>query len=137
MINRIKQSREAEKISYSLQKKAELKMLQAQINPHFLYNTLNAIYAIAQIYRVPEISNMAKSLSELYRYNVKFGEVVEIRKELEQIKNYINIQQIRFPGKFNVTYQIDPDVLSQKMLKFLIQPIIENSFFHGLEPKIG
>lgn len=137
MINRIKQSREAEKISYSLQKKAELKMLQAQINPHFLYNTLNAIYAIAQIYRVPEISNMAKSLSELYRYNVKYGEVVEIRKELEQIKNYINIQQIRFPGKFNVTYQIDPDVLSQKMLKFLIQPIIENSFFHGLEPKIG
>ncbi|MEF2248350.1 sensor histidine kinase [Paenibacillus sp. GXUN7292] len=137
MFKRLKESRESEIASSNLQKIAELKMLQSQINPHFLYNTLNTIHAISELHRLDQISIMTKSLSSIYRYNIKFGDEVTIGNELEQINNYIKIQQIRFLNKFKVEYDIDKRVLSYKILKFLIQPIIENSFYHGLEPKGG
>lgn len=137
MIERIRTSRDSEITASSLQKKAEIKMLQSQINPHFLYNTLNAIHSIAELHLMEHISSMTKSLSSIYRYNVKYGDVVTIGKELENIEHYIQIQQIRFFNKFQVEYEIDQDVISCKILKFLIQPIIENSFYHGLEPKGG
>ncbi len=137
MLERLKQSRESELVSSGLQKKAEMKMLQAQINPHFLYNTLNAIHSISELHRLDDISTMTRALSSLYRYNIKYGDEVTIEKELEQINNYVRIQQIRFLNRFQVEYDIDPDVLQYKILKFLIQPIIENSFYHGLEPKGG
>jgi len=137
MIERLNKSREAEIVSGQLQKKAELKMLQAQINPHFLYNTLNTIHAISELHRVEDISTMTKSLSGMYRYNIKYGDEVTIEKEMEQVDNYIKIQQIRFLNRFTVEYDISPDTLHCKILKFLIQPIVENSFYHGLEPKGG
>lgn len=137
MIERIKTSRDSEITASSLQKKAEIKMLQSQINPHFLYNTLNAIHSIAELHRMDHISAMTKSLSSIYRYNVKYGDVVTIGQELEHIEHYIQIQQIRFFNKFQVEYDIDKDVMTCTILKFLIQPIIENSFYHGLEPKGG
>ena len=137
MIERLKTSRESEIMASSLQKKAELKMLQSQINPHFLYNTLNAIHSISELHRMDHISAMTKSLSSIYRYNIKYGDVVTVEKELEQLKNYITIQQIRFFNKFVVEYDIDEDTLDCQIIKFLLQPIIENSFYHGLEPKGG
>lgn len=137
MIERLKTSRESEITASSLQKRAELKMLQSQINPHFLYNTLNAIHSIAELHRMDHISAMTKSLSSIYRYNIKYGDVVTVEKEIEQLKNYITIQQIRFFNKFTVEYDIDEDTLNCQIIKFLLQPIIENSFYHGLEPKGG
>lgn len=137
MIRRLKTSRESEITASSLQKKAELKMLQSQINPHFLYNTLNAIHSISELHRMDHISAMTKSLSSIYRYNVKHGDIVTVGQEIEQMKHYITIQQIRFFNKFEVEYDIDEDVLDCKIIKFLLQPIIENSFYHGLEPKGG
>ncbi|MCU6709913.1 sensor histidine kinase [Paenibacillus sp. J5C_2022] len=137
MINRLRRSRESEIAAGMLQKKSELKMLQAQINPHFLYNTLNTIHAISELHRMEDISTMTKCLSSLYRYNIKYGDEVTIANELEQIDNYVKIQQIRFYNRFQVEYRIDPEVMPCKILKFLIQPIIENSFYHGLEPKVG
>ncbi len=137
MIERLKSSRASEIAAGQQQKKAELKMLQAQINPHFLYNTLNAIHSISELHRIDTISTMTKSLSSLYRYNIKYGDEVTVAKELEQIDNYVKIQQIRFLNRFQVEYRVDPEVLSYKILKFLMQPIIENSFYHGLEPKGG
>jgi two-component system sensor histidine kinase YesM len=137
MIKRLKESREMEIVSSQLQKRAELNMLQAQINPHFLYNTLNAIYSIAELQRSEEIAVMARSLSSMYRYNIKSGDEVTIQNELEQIKNYVTIQQIRFLGKFDVRYEVDEELYSYKILKFLLQPLVENSFYHGLEPKGG
>jgi len=137
MLERLQKSRESELVSGNLQKKAEMKMLQAQINPHFLYNTLNAIHAISELNRIDDISTMTKCLSSLYRFNIKYGDEVTIEKELEQINNYVQIQQIRFLNRFQVEYDISPDVLPCKILKFLIQPIVENSFYHGLEPKGG
>ncbi|TBL78649.1 sensor histidine kinase [Paenibacillus thalictri] len=137
MIHRLKESRETEIISSQLQKRAEMNMLQAQINPHFLYNTLNAIHSIAELHRVGDISTMAKSLSSMYRYNIKTGDESSIERELEQIKHYIHIQQIRFLGKFQVEYRVDEELLPCRILKFLLQPLVENAFYHGLEPKGG
>lgn len=137
MIHRLRESRELETVSSQLQKRAEMNMLQAQINPHFLYNTLNAIYSVAELNRVSDISTMARSLSEMYRYNLNTGDEATLQNELEQLKNYIGIQQIRFLGKFQVVYAIDEVLLPYKILKFLLQPLVENSFYHGLEPKGG
>ncbi|MCU6793027.1 sensor histidine kinase [Paenibacillus sp. WQ 127069] len=137
MIHRLRESRELEIVSGQLQKRAEMNMLQAQINPHFLYNTLNAIHSVAELNRVSDISTMARSLSDMYRYNIKTGDEATLHNELEQIKNYIRIQQIRFLGKFQVVYEIDEALLPYKILKFLLQPLVENSFYHGLEPKGG
>ncbi|WP_199615855.1 sensor histidine kinase [Paenibacillus alkalitolerans] len=137
MIRRLRTSRETEMKAVRLQKKAELTMLQSQINPHFLYNTLNVIHSISELHRIGEISIMAKSLASLYRYNLKSKDIVTIGSELEQIKNYINIQKIRFVDKVEVIYDIEEDVLQYRILKFLIQPIVENSFYHGLERKEG
>lgn len=137
MILRLKESREKEIRASLLQKRAELEMLRAKINPHFLYNTLNTIHSIAELNRFPDISIIAKSLSALYRYNIKANDVVTIGDELEQIKNYVTIQQIRFLGKFQVHYDIDERLYTYQILKFLLQPIVENAFFHGLEPKGG
>ncbi|MCS7463989.1 sensor histidine kinase [Paenibacillus doosanensis] len=137
MIARLKESREKERRAGELQKQAEMGMLQAQINPHFLYNTLNTMHSIAELHRFEPISVMARSLSGMYRYNLKSKDRVTVRMELEQINNYIRIQQIRFVDKFDVKYEIDEAIADYRMLKFLLQPIVENSFHHGLEPKGG
>ncbi|MDF2660242.1 MAG: carotenoid epsilon cyclase [Paenibacillus sp.] len=137
MIARLKESREKELLSGQLQKRAELNMMQAQINPHFLYNTLNTIHSIAELQGSEEIAAVSRSLSSMYRYNIKAGDMVEIGQELEQIRNYITIQQIRFFGKFEVRYSISEELYPYKILKFLLQPLVENSFYHGLEPKGG
>ncbi|TDG00796.1 cache domain-containing sensor histidine kinase [Paenibacillus piri] len=137
MMHRLKESREKELMSSRLQKRAELNMLQAQINPHFLYNTLNTMHSIAELHRFEPISVMAQSLSSLYRYNLKSNDIVTIRMELEQIRNYVQIQQMRFLNKFQVIYEIDEQLHDYQILKFLLQPIVENAFYHGLEPKGG
>jgi two-component system sensor histidine kinase YesM len=137
MIHRLKESREHEIVSGQLQKRAEMNMLQAQINPHFLYNTLNVIHSVAELNRVGDISIMARSLSSMYRYNIKSGDEMAIQHEMEQINHYVTIQQIRFFGKFQVNYEIEEELYPYKILKFLIQPIVENAFYHGLEPKGG
>jgi two-component system sensor histidine kinase YesM len=137
MIRRLVKSRELELNAHNLQRRAELNMLHAQINPHFLYNTLNVIHSISELHRIEEISIIAKSLASLYRYNLKSKEVVTIESELEQIRNYINIQQLRFVDKVSVNYVVDEDLAQYRILKFLIQPIVENSYYHGLERKDG
>ncbi|TBL76379.1 cache domain-containing sensor histidine kinase [Paenibacillus thalictri] len=137
MIQRLKESQETERLSNLLQKKAEMNMMQAQINPHFLYNTLNVVQSIADLHEMEQISLIASSLASMYRYNIKSSDDVTIENELEQLTNYIQIQQLRFMNKFQVVYEIDPVVLQSKILKFLLQPLVENAFYHGLEPKGG
>lgn len=137
MIRRLITSREREMNASQLQRRAELNMLQSQINPHFLYNTLNVVHSIAELRRVEEISVMVKSLASLYRYNLKSKDIVTIGSELEQTGNYVNIQKIRFVDKIKVSYSVDEELLSYPILKFLIQPVVENAFCHGLEKKEG
>lgn len=113
------------------QAKTELKLLQFQINPHFLYNSLHTISSIAKLYDVEYISQIAEGLSDLFRYNIKGGEFVKLREELLQVQNYISIQSIRFSGKFCTEYEIGEDLKELTILKFILQPLVENSIDHA------
>lgn len=117
------------------QKQTELRMLQHQINPHFLYNALNTISAIARLQDVEHIPEISDSLSEMFRYNIKGKNVVTIREELKQLENYMVIQKLRFPKRFEVRYEISEELLDCPIIKFVLQPIVENSFRYGFVQK--
>lgn len=117
------------------QKQAELKMLQFQINPHFLYNALNTISSIAQLQDVDYIPEIASGLSDMFRYNIDGREIVSIREELTQTENYMCIQKIRFPERFSVEISVAEELLDCKILKFILQPIVENSYKYGFTGK--
>lgn len=114
------------------EKRIELKMLQHQINPHFLYNTLNTISALAEIENVPQIMEITDNLSQLLRYNVMERSVVPVADEIHFARNYLQIQNIRFPGRFQTEIRISQQMEDCFMLKFLLQPVVENCFSHGL-----
>lgn len=113
------------------QKQTEIKMLQFQINPHFLYNSLHTISSIAKLEDVPHIAEIAERLSDMFRYNIKRSDFVTLSDEVEQVKNYIRIQSIRFHDRINVEYCIDEDAERTMVLKFILQPIVENSIQHA------
>ena len=117
------------------QKQAELKMLQFQINPHFLYNALNTISSIAQLQDVEYIPEIASGLSDMFRYNIDGREIVTLREEITQTENYMGIQKIRFPERFLVEICVDVELMDCKVLKFILQPIVENSYKYGFAEK--
>lgn len=117
------------------QKQAELKMLQFQINPHFLYNALNTVTAIARLEEIEEIPAITESLSDMFRYNIKGTDFVTVKDEVIQLKNYIRIQSIRFPGRFAVEYDIPGEYENNGVIKFILQPIVENSIQHAFKSK--
>lgn len=118
-------------------KQAELDFLRSQINPHFLYNTLEAIQAAAASRGNPEIADAAGALGTLFRYNVKGKATVALSRELETIKAYLIIQKLRFGDKIEVIENLRADTLDLMVMKLLLQPIVENAVYHGLEPKVG
>ena len=111
---------------------AELYALQSQINPHFLYNTLQCVRSIAIMKHVNEIADISLAMSELFRYSIAGGECAELQDELSILNQYITIMKIRFLGKikFHVTY--DERILSCRCIKMLIQPLVENAVHHGV-----
>lgn len=119
------------------QKQTELKMLQFQISPHFLYNTLNTISSIAELNDMEEIEMISDSLSDMFRYNITGSDIVPVEEELNHVKNYMNIQAVRFPEQFRFTYEVEPEIRGQMMLKFLLQPLVENSIHHAFENHTG
>jgi two-component system sensor histidine kinase YesM len=115
---------------------AALQQLQAQINPHFLYNTLDSIHSIATVEGIPAIAKIASSLSALFRYSISSGERLSpIREEIQYVKVYLDIQRLRFQDRMEAFVFVEPELEEAKLLKFIIQPIVENAFHHGLEPK--
>lgn len=118
-------------------REAELSALQLQINPHFLYNTLESISAIAAINDCFDICSISQKLGDMFRYSINTmkNEFVFLRDEINHIKNYIFIQEIRFDGRFEVQYNIPEILMDCKILKFILQPIVENAISHGLEEK--
>lgn len=114
-------------------KDAELKALQAQINPHFLYNTLNSISWLSIKYNAEEINRAIASLSSILRYNLNIDLYsTTLKEELEHIRHYCYLQQMRYGDKFKIQYDVDEKLLRHRILKFLIQPIVENALKHGL-----
>jgi two-component system sensor histidine kinase YesM len=112
----------------------ELRALQAQINPHFLYNTLETISWMARAKNVPEVAGIIKALSDMMRYSISHNEeIVSIEKELFHVQNYCTIQQARYGEKFKVRYEIDADIRDCDIPKLTIQPLVENAIIHGLK----
>lgn len=116
---------------------AELVALQSQINPHFLYNTLNCISNIGLAYDIPEVSDISVAMSNIYRYSIKGDNIVSLSAELQCIKEYMRIMDIRFNGKFEAEYKFDDDVLELYTLRMILQPIVENAVYHGMEQRSG
>lgn len=122
---------------YSAEKEkrdAEMLALQSQINPHFLYNTLNSIKWLAHMQGASSIENSIASLSSMLSFAAKNDEdFIPVRDEVQFIRDYLNILNLRYYNKFSVSYNIDPEVYMFKTLKFLLQPVIENAILHGFE----
>jgi two-component system sensor histidine kinase YesM len=115
-----------------------IRALQVQINPHFLYNTLNSINALIDLDRIHEVPGVLDSLIQLLQYSSdKSDEFVTIETELFVLKNYIHIQKVRYANKFDVEYDFDPSTHHCKILKMCLQPIVENAIFHGMRGKKG
>ncbi len=121
-----------------LKKDAELKALQAQINPHFLYNTLDSMYWMARLNKTEELSTMISSFSKFLKINLSKGrDIISIKEVVEEIEYYTTIQKLRFGDKFNVEIEVEKDLYSYSIVKFLLQPLVENAIYHGIERKRG
>lgn len=116
---------------------AELLALQSQINPHFLYNTLNCLSNIGLAYDIPEIADISVAMSNIYRYSIKGDKIVTLNDEIQCIREYMTIMDIRFSGKFETEYRFEESMLQLYTLRMILQPIVENAVYHGLERRSG
>lgn len=118
------------------QKEAELKALQAQINPHFLYNTLDTIYWMCRMENAVESSYLIQALSRLFRLSLNSGnEFTTVRHEIDHLDNYITIQEKRFEELIRFKINVSDEVLGCKVVKLVLQPLVENAIYHGIEKK--
>ncbi len=133
MIDRITRLIEKNKVEMENQRKLELYALQVQINPHFLYNTLDAIAWMAKIKKQKDIEQLVIALARFFRISLHKGDkFILVSEEIELIKNFIKIELIRFPNKFQVEYNVADDVTTEKTLKLILQPLVENAIKHGI-----
>lgn len=112
---------------------AQIRMLQAQLNPHFLCNTLDTMKWYGKINKVPEVAVMATDLADILRFCVSPEEFVPLRRELELIGRYVEIQRIRFSGSFTFNVSVPAELSEALVPKMMLQPIVENAILHGLE----
>ena len=121
-----------------LLRKAEFDLLQAQINPHFLYNTLDAIVWSAEAGNQKQVVNMVGCLSDFFRLSLNNGrEIVSIGDELSHVRSYLAIQQIRYQDTLKYEVEVPEELFKYKIPKITIQPIIENAIYHGIKNKRG
>jgi two-component system sensor histidine kinase YesM len=114
-------------------KNAELKALQAQINPHFLYNTLDLINWKAIDHDVPEIADISQALAKFYKLSLSKGkDIISIEDEIKHVETYVKIQNLRFDNRINFIIDIEEEVYLYDILKIILQPIVENSILHGI-----
>lgn len=116
-------------------KQTEMIAYKEQINPHFMYNTLECIRGMALYHEEKEIAKLTGSLSKLFRYNVKGEELVTVKEVLKNLKEYAMIIDYRFMGKFEIRLEAEETLLAEVLPKMLIQPLVENAIIHGLEPR--
>ncbi len=118
------------------QQKMEILAYRNQINPHFLYNTLSCMRDMALIHDENDIAEMAMALSDIFRYAVKGSNIVTVRDEVSYIGKFARILEYRFMGKIRIHTSVQEEVLDKPMIRFFLQPLVENSVFHGLESKM-
>jgi len=118
------------------QKRAEILAMQAQINPHFIYNTLNSVSCMAMVNGEERIADALESLTRIMRYSISNPEeLVTVKEEIEIIRQYEEIQKFIYWDSINFEYDIDPDACSVLIPKLVIQPLVENSLIHGINPQ--
>lgn len=120
------------------QREIELKYMQSQINPHFLYNALDAIRWMAVVEQQEQIAVQVEALSDIFRHALNSGrEMVTIEQEVSHLESYILIQKNRFGDRIRIQIEVEPELLQCEVIKLILQPLVENAIIHGLEEKIG
>ena len=112
---------------------ARIRLMQSQLNPHFLCNTLDTMKWMGKIHDIPEIAEISTDLADILRTCISIEEFIPLSDELELLQRYIEIQRIRFPGKFEYLIDVPPDLLDCIIPKFMLQPLVENAILHGLD----
>lgn len=139
--NMIKKIKDLIELVYSEQKskrEAELKILQAQIKPHFLYNTLDTIGWMADRHGAGDIKEVVMALTNLFRIGLSRGkEMITLEQEIEHVQSYMIIQKVRYEEKLNYNISYDPAIGRYKVLKLILQPLVENAIYHGIKQKRG
>ncbi|WP_138754662.1 cache domain-containing sensor histidine kinase [Paenibacillus sinopodophylli] len=137
MIGTIKQLMTRIVTEQESKRKYELEALQAQINPHFLYNTLNTVVRMVGMNKNEEVITTITALSKLFRISIGKGRsLITIADEMEHARNYLIIQQMRFKHKFDYSFDLQQEALVHPTLKLIVQPLIENALVHGIEPSV-
>lgn len=138
MVLRIKELMSQVVMEQEFKRKSEISALQAQINPHFLYNTLDSIVWMAEAKKSEEVVLMTSALARLFRSSISKGrELVSIQTEVEHITNYLTIQQMRYRDKLAFHIDVVPEILNNLTLKILLQPLVENAIYHGIKNNSG
>lgn len=136
MINEIQELIKSVIEEQKIKRKAELDVLQAQIKPHFLYNTLGSINSLALMGKSEDVCNIVDALGNYYRLSLSKGkEIITIGEEIDIVRNYLTIQQARFGDIFSVRYDLDDRCTDHKVLKLILQPLVENALYHGIRSK--
>lgn len=136
MTHRIEELMEQNVHEQEQKRKSEMKALQSQINPHFLYNTLDSIIWMAEGKKNEEVVLMTASLAKLLRQSISNeDEVVSIGNEIDYVRSYLTIQKMRYKDKLEFEIDIDPSIKNVKIVKLVLQPIVENAIYHGLKYK--
>lgn len=138
MIEKLSDLIDTVKVEQNNLRDAELKLLQAQINPHFLYNTLDAIMWLAEADQKREVIDMVGSLSDYFRTSLSKGnDLITIEEEILHIKSYLEIQQFRYKDILDYNIFIDGDLRHYRIPKITLQPLVENALYHGIKNKRG
>ncbi|MDY3919423.1 MAG: sensor histidine kinase [Candidatus Limivivens sp.] len=138
MVNHNLELRERLLVSKIREREAELYLLQEQINPHFLYNTLDSLYCMAVIHDADDIAKMVEALSNTFRLSLNKGNNrILVRDELKHIENYMVVQNMRYNDRFHLDVQVEEALMDVRIQKLLLEPFVENAVYHGLETKIG
>ncbi|RKX77239.1 MAG: hypothetical protein DRP70_06805 [Spirochaetes bacterium] len=133
MVGRIEELIDENILEQELKRKSDLKALQAQINPHFLYNTLDSIIWMGEMKKSDEVVEMTSALSRLFRIGISKGsELIKLRDELEHVRSYLTIQEMRYKNKFRYLIDIPEELMDCTVLKITLQPLVENAIYHGV-----
>ena len=136
LYNSVQQSQKKMYETELAKRKFQVLAYRNQINPHFLYNTFDCIKAMAVYYDADEIAEITMSLSHVFRYAVKGDNIVLVKEEIQNIKEYAQIIKHRFAGRIRIHILVDEEVKKKPMIKLLLQPLIENAVFHGVEKRV-
>ena len=127
--------KEQYKLGYEI-KDLEFQVLQSQINPHFLYNTLDMIYWLGIDNEAPDVAEAAKELGRFYMLSLGHGEtIVSLKNELDHVAAYVNVQNMRFEDHFKLTIDVPEELYDYKIIKIILQPLVENAILHGIREK--